>query len=70
LEVSERADGYPPLFGGEWELRQNGISGANTQEGAHIRAPFLFCLFSLKHGFVSQFPESFGVACFEIRLSA
>jgi len=29
----QRADGYPPLFGGEWELRQNGIGGANNEKG-------------------------------------
>jgi hypothetical protein len=29
LEVSVHAIGYPPLYGGEWELRLNGIGGAN-----------------------------------------
>jgi hypothetical protein len=37
----QRADGYPPLFGGEWELRQNGIGGAkNCQERLYQEALF------------------------------
>jgi hypothetical protein len=39
----QRADGYPPLFGGEWELRQNGICGVKIAKGVSGKeTPFLF----------------------------
>jgi hypothetical protein len=39
----QRADGYPPLFGGEWELRQNGIGGVKIAKGVSGKeTPFLF----------------------------
>ena len=59
-----------PYLEGNGSFAKTASAGQTLMRAPISGRPFFFCLFSLEHGFVSQFPESFGVACFEIRLSA